>query len=72
MNIFAILAVVGIATLVVAEILISVQKSQMKKQFLEELDRHEKAKEDANGSFKGQKWLFNRVQQSYSNIIRKG
>ena len=55
MNIFAILAVVGIATLAVAEILISVQKSQMKKQFLEELDRQEKAKEDASGSFKDQK-----------------
>jgi len=55
MNIFAILAVVGIATLAVAEILISVQKSQIKKQFLEELDRQEKAKEDTNGSFKDQK-----------------
>jgi len=54
MNIFAILAVLGVATLAIAEILISVQKSQMKKQFLEELDR-QKTREDDNNSLKDQK-----------------
>ncbi len=55
MNVFAILAVVGIATLALAEILITVQKSQMKKQFFEELDRQEKNQEDANDGFNDQK-----------------
>ena len=54
MNIFAILAVIGVATLAVAEILITVQKSQMKKQFLEELDLKEKTEGDANDGFKDQ------------------
>jgi hypothetical protein len=55
MNIFAILAVLGIATLAVVEILISVQKSQMKKQFLEELDRQRKAEHDAHDNLKDRK-----------------
>lgn len=39
---YAILAVGAIAVFGISEILISVQKAQMKKQFLEELDRRDK------------------------------
>ncbi|HXQ93423.1 MAG TPA: hypothetical protein VN739_10500 [Nitrososphaerales archaeon] len=55
MNVFAVLAVVGIATLASAEILISIQKSQMKKQFLEELDRQGKDEDDAKNNIKDRK-----------------
>ncbi len=39
MNPYAILAVVAVAIVAISEILISVQKSKMKKQFIDELDR---------------------------------
>lgn len=38
-NLYAVLAVVAVGILAFTEILVSVQKAQMKKQFLEELDR---------------------------------
>jgi hypothetical protein len=41
MNIFALVAVVAIGVFVVAEVLIAYQKYQMKKQFLDELDKKE-------------------------------
>lgn len=44
MDPYAILAVVAVAILGIAEILIAVQKSQMKKQFLEELKKQDDQK----------------------------
>ena len=41
MNLFAIVAVIAIGIFVVAEVLIAWQKYQMKKQFLDELDKKE-------------------------------
>jgi hypothetical protein len=41
MNVFAIVAVIAIGVFVVAEVLVSYQKYQMKKQFLDELDKKE-------------------------------
>lgn len=40
-NLYAVLAVVAVSILAFTEILVSVQKAQMKKQFLEELDRRD-------------------------------
>ncbi|MDG6906180.1 MAG: hypothetical protein JRN20_10395 [Nitrososphaerota archaeon] len=39
MNIFAIVAVIAVAIFLVVEVLISYQKYQMKKMFLEEMDK---------------------------------
>ena len=44
MNIFAIVAVIAIGVFVVAEVLVAYQKYQMKKMFLEQMD-----KKDSNG-----------------------
>jgi hypothetical protein len=44
MNVYAILAGGALATLAIAEILISRQKAQMKKQFLEELAQQDAQK----------------------------
>ncbi len=44
MNAYAILAGAAVAILAIAEALISVQKSQMKKQFLKELDQKDNSK----------------------------
>ncbi len=46
MNWYAIIAVAGIVVLAVAEILISVKKLQMKRQFLEELNHQEMEKSE--------------------------
>jgi hypothetical protein len=45
-NWYAIIAVAGIVVLAVAEILISVKKLQMKRQFLEELNHQEMEKSE--------------------------
>jgi len=45
MNPYAILAVAAIAIFAITEILVSVQKSHMKKQFLEDLDRQDNSPE---------------------------
>ncbi len=39
MNVFAIVAVIAVSVFVVAEVLIAYQKYQMKRQFLDELDK---------------------------------
>jgi hypothetical protein len=49
MNFYAILAAVAVFILAIAEILISIQKAQMKKQFLEELNRQDDGKIDKIG-----------------------
>jgi hypothetical protein len=46
MNVYAILAVVAVAILAIAEVLTTIQKAQMKKQFLEDLDRQAKQSPD--------------------------
>jgi len=46
MNVYAILAAVAISILALTEVLVAAQKSQMKKQFLEELDRRDEQKLD--------------------------
>ena len=46
MNLYAILAAVAVVILAVSEILISIQKSQMKRQFLDELDRSDGSKDN--------------------------
>jgi len=46
LNFYAILAVIGVGILAVSEILITVQKAQMKKQFLEELDREDESSKE--------------------------
>jgi len=47
-NLYAILAVIAVGILAVTEILVSIQKAQMKKQFLEELDRRDKKINDTD------------------------
>jgi hypothetical protein len=41
-NIFAIIAVAAIGSLIAAEVLVAYQKHQMKKQFLEDMDQKNK------------------------------
>lgn len=42
MNIFAVVAVIAVGVFLVAEILIQYQKFQMKKMFLEEMDKKDR------------------------------
>lgn len=41
-NLYSVLAVVAVAILAITEVLLSIQKSQMKMQFLNELDQRNK------------------------------
>lgn len=42
MNIFAIVAVIAVGVFLIAEVLISYQKFQMKKMFLDEMDKKDR------------------------------
>jgi len=53
MNPYAIVAVVAIAILAVVEIFISVQKFQMKKQFLDALEEQDKEKRESSNTETG-------------------
>ena len=46
MNIFALIAVIAISVFVAAEVLVSYQKYQLKKQFLEEIDEKSQDEKD--------------------------
>jgi hypothetical protein len=50
LNIYAIIAGIAIAVLALAEVLISIQKWQMKKQFLDELNQRERKNSEKESS----------------------